>query len=79
MFSPSHHHSRQTAGKEISSIRQPLLMAHTGAGMILLALAWSLLTASRASGEAVKLVFAWRAQMNCLCQDAGGGGGLGVL
>lgn len=40
-------------------------MAHTGAGarMILLTLAWSLLTVSRSSGEVVKLVLAWRAQI----------------
>lgn len=40
-------------------------MARTGAGttMILLTLAWTLLTASQASGEEVKLVLAWLAQI----------------
>lgn len=58
--------SRQTAGKEsISSVRQTPFMARTGAGtrMILLTLAWTLLTASQASGEVVRLVLAWLAQI----------------
>lgn len=58
--------SRQTAGKEsTSSVRLTPFMARTGAGttMILLTLAWTLLTASQASGEVVKLVLARLAQI----------------